>query len=80
MHHERPSTLKGMFELAITIDTRLFELQLEKKGSYAQDGANRKAKRNVPEWKDNYYGLQKMQIDATNGKPGSKKGPKKGQQ
>ena len=35
MYHERPSTLKGMFELAITIDTRLFELQLEKKGSYA---------------------------------------------
>ena len=35
MHHERPSTLRSMFELAITIDTRLFELQLEKKGSYA---------------------------------------------
>jgi hypothetical protein len=57
MYHERPSTLRSMFELAITIDTRLFELQLEKKGSYAQEGANRKAKRNVPEWKDNYYGL-----------------------
>jgi hypothetical protein len=71
MHHERPSTLRSMFELAITIDTRLFELQLEKKGSYAQEGANRKAKRNVPEWKDNYYGLQKMQLDATKGKPGS---------
>jgi hypothetical protein len=27
--------LKGMFDLAITIDTRIFELQLEKKGSYA---------------------------------------------
>ena len=49
MHYERPSTLKSMFELAITINTRLFELQLEKKGSYAQEGANRKAKRNIPD-------------------------------
>ena len=68
-----------MFDMAVTIDTRIFELQLEKKGSYAQEGANRKAKRNVPDWNDNYYGLQKMQIDATKGKPGSNnKGPRKG--
>jgi hypothetical protein len=34
MHHKRPSTLKGMADLAIQIDTRIFEVQLEKKGSY----------------------------------------------
>jgi hypothetical protein len=79
LRNERPDTLKGMFDLAVTIDTRIFELQLEKKGSYAQEGSNRKAKRNVPDWSDNYYGLQKMQIDATKGKPGSNnKGPRKG--
>ncbi|KAM0713614.1 hypothetical protein Q7P37_010576 [Cladosporium fusiforme] len=46
---------------------------------YRGNNANIKAKREVPEWKNNYYGLQKMQIDATQGKPGSK-GQKKGQQ
>jgi hypothetical protein len=35
LRNERPNTLKSMFDLAITIDTRIFELQLEKKGSYA---------------------------------------------
>ena len=34
MHHERPSTLKDMADLAIQIDSRIFEVQLEKKGSY----------------------------------------------
>jgi hypothetical protein len=34
MHHERPATLKGIADLAIQIDTRIFEVQLEKKGSY----------------------------------------------
>jgi hypothetical protein len=33
--NKQPDTLKDMFDLAITIDTRIFELQLEKKGSYA---------------------------------------------
>lgn len=41
--------------------------------------ANTKARRNVPDWRDDYYGLQEMQLDATSGRPGSnKKGPKKG--
>jgi len=80
MRHDRPSTLKGMAELAIEIDSRIFEVQMEKKGSYFQGKPNSKVQRDVPAWKDNYYGLQKMQIDATQGKPGSKKGPKKGQQ
>jgi hypothetical protein len=72
LRNDRPSNLKDLSELAIKIDNRIFELQLEKRGSYAHNnGANRKAKRNVPEWNDNYYGLQKMQIDATQGKPGS---------
>jgi hypothetical protein len=72
LRNDRPSNLKDLSELAIKIDNRIFELQLEKRGSYAQNnGANRKAKRNVPEWNDNYYGLQKMQLDATKGKPGS---------
>jgi hypothetical protein len=34
MHHERPATLKGIADLAIQINTRIFEVQLEKKGSY----------------------------------------------
>jgi hypothetical protein len=42
MHHERPSTLKEMAELAIQIDTRIFEVQLEKKGSYFQGKPNHK--------------------------------------
>jgi hypothetical protein len=80
LRNDRPSTFKDLSELAIKIDNRIFELQLEKRGSYAHtNGANRKAKRNVPDWNDNYYGLQKMQIDATKGKPGSNnKGPRKG--
>lgn len=80
MRHKRPSTLKDMADLAIEIDSRIFEVQMEKKGNYFQGRANTKAQREVPAWKDNYYGLQKMQLDATNGRPGSdKKGPKKGQ-
>jgi hypothetical protein len=71
MHHVRPSTLRGMADLAIQIDTRIFEVQMEKKGSYFQGKPNTKVQRDVPAWKDNYYGLQKMQIDATQGKPGS---------
>lgn len=77
LHHERPSVLKDLAELAIKIDQRMFELQLEKRGDYANHGANRKSKRDVPEWKDNYYGLQKMQLDATQGKPGSGKNKNK---
>jgi hypothetical protein len=82
LRNDRPSNLKDLSELAIKIDNRIFELQLEKRGSYAHNnGANKKAKRNVPDWNDNYYGLQKMQIDATKGKPGSNnKGPSKGHQ
>jgi len=34
MRHERPSNLKDMADLAIQIDTRIFEVQLEKKGNY----------------------------------------------
>jgi hypothetical protein len=34
MHHVRLATLKGMADLAIQIDTRIFEVQLEKKGSH----------------------------------------------
>jgi hypothetical protein len=79
MHHVRPSTLKDMADLAIQIDSRIFEVQLEKRGSYFQGKPNTKAQRDVPTWKDNYYGLQKMQIDSTQGKPGSNKGPRKGQ-
>jgi hypothetical protein len=71
MHHVRPSTLKDMADLAIQIDSRIFEVQMEKKGSYFQGKPNTKVQRDVPAWKDNYYGLQKMQIDATQGKPGS---------
>lgn len=79
IRHERPSTLKEMAELTIKIDNRIFELQLERSGNYSQKGRpNTKAKREVPAWRDDYYGLQKKQLDATQGKPGSK-GQKKGQ-
>lgn len=69
-----------MCELAIKIDRRIYERQLERKGKSFAPNANHKAKRDVPAWRDDYYGLQKMQIDATKGKPGSNKGPRKGQQ
>lgn len=75
----RPTTFQGMYEIALKIDERIYERQMEKKGVY-QGRANTKVQREVPAWKDNYYGLQKMQIDATQGKPGSNnKGPRKGQ-
>jgi hypothetical protein len=77
---ERPTTPKGMYDLAMKIDERIYERQMEKKGGFYQGRPNTKAQRDVPAWRDNYYGLQKMQIDATKGKPGSNnKGPKKGQ-
>ena len=66
----RPSTAREMYEVALKIDERIYERQMEKKGVY-QGRANTKAQREVPAWKDNYYGLQRMQIDATKGKPGS---------
>ena len=50
LRNDRPSNLKDLSELAIKIDNRIFELQLEKRGSYAHNSrANRKAKRNVPD-------------------------------
>ncbi|TLD05658.1 Cytochrome P450 monooxygenase-like protein [Venturia nashicola] len=74
----RPATAQEMYEVALKIDERFYERQMEKKGFYP-GRANTKAPREVPAWRDNYYGLQKMQIDATNGKPGSgKKNNKKG--
>jgi hypothetical protein len=76
---ERPTTPKGMYDLAMKIDERIYERQMEKKGGFYQGRPNTKVQRDVPAWRDNYYGLQKMQIDATKGKPGSNhKGPKKG--
>jgi hypothetical protein len=75
----RPSTAREMYEVALKIDERIYERQMEKKGVY-QGRANTKVQREVPAWRNDYYGLQKMQIDATKGKPGSNKGPKKGQQ
>jgi len=71
---DRPTTFKGMSDLAIKIDTRIWERQLERKGNFPPVGANRKVQREPPEWRDNYYGLQKMQLDATKGKPSPRKG------
>lgn len=48
MRHVRPSTLKDMADLAIKIDSRIFEVQMEKKGNYFQGKANTKAQRDVP--------------------------------
>ena len=71
---DRPITFKGMSDLAIKIDTRIWERQLERKGNFPPAGANRRVQRELPEWRDNYYGLQKMQLDATKGKPSPKRG------
>ncbi|KAM0721484.1 hypothetical protein Q7P37_002408 [Cladosporium fusiforme] len=75
---ERPTTTEDMYTLAIKIDERLYERLLEKKGKFVPRGANTKAKRDLPKWRNDYFGPQKMQLDATQGKPGSK-GQKKGQ-
>lgn len=78
----RPTTAKDMYDVAMKIDERLYERQMERKGGNFYRGnaqANSKAKRDVPEWRNDYYGLQKMQLDATQGKPGSR-GQKKGPQ
>lgn len=67
------------------IDERLYERQMEKKGDkfYRRSAqVNSKAKRNIPEWRNDYYGLQKMQFDTTQGKPGPRgqnKGPQQRQ-
>jgi hypothetical protein len=66
----RPTTFQEMYEVALRINERMYERQMEKKGVY-QGRANTKVQREVPAWKDNYYGLQKMQIDTTKGKPSS---------
>jgi hypothetical protein len=42
MYHERLSTLKGIADLAIEINSRIFEVQMEKKGNYFQGKANTK--------------------------------------
>jgi len=70
-----------MCKLAIKIDRRIYERQLERKGKSFTLNANYKAKRDVLAWRDDYYGLQKIQIDVTKGKLGSNnKGLRKGQQ
>lgn len=77
---DRPDTFHEMWETAIKIDTRIYDRQLERKGTFRPGpiGAKWKAQRDVPEWRDNYYGLQKMQLDATRGKPGPR-GNRQGQ-
>jgi hypothetical protein len=59
-----------MYEVTLKIDERIYERQIEKKGVY-QGRANTKVQQDVPTWNNNYYGLQKMQLDATKGKLGS---------
>jgi hypothetical protein len=44
---DRPTKLKEMYELAIKIDGRIYERQLEKKGKSFAPYANSKAKRDV---------------------------------
>jgi hypothetical protein len=55
----RPTTFQEMYEVALKIDERIYERQMEKKGVY-QGRANTKVQRDVPAWNNNYYGLQKM--------------------
>jgi len=76
--YDRPTGLKEMYDLAVKIDGRMYERQLEKKGRFPVAGANQGRRREVPAWRDDYYGLQKMQIDATRqGKPGSNSNKKR---
>jgi hypothetical protein len=72
---ERPTSLKEMEDLAIKIDTRIWERQQEKSGKFVPRVANTQAKRDKPQWRHNYYGPQPMELDATRGKPGQK-GPR----
>jgi hypothetical protein len=77
---ERPRTQTAMFELAIRIDTRLHERQMEKKGHFTSHGANTTVRRAAPKWRNDYYGPQPMELDATRGQPrqGSKGKANKG--
>lgn len=69
----RPTTAQQMYEVAMKIDERFYERQMEKKGGFYPSRANTRVQRDAPTWRNDYYGLQKMQIDATKGKPGSNK-------
>ena len=42
MYHKRLLTLKDMAELAIQVDSYIFEVQMEKKGRYFQGKLNSK--------------------------------------
>jgi hypothetical protein len=48
MRHECSSTLKEIADLAIQIDSCIFEVQIEKKGRYFQGKPNSKVQRDVP--------------------------------
>jgi len=72
----RPDTQTEMFDLAMTIDTRLWERQQERGGKHVVRTANTGARREAPKWRNDYYGPQPMQLDATQGYP-KKRGPGK---
>jgi len=67
---DRPTSTREMYELAIRIDIRIYKRQLERRGNALPVRANQKVYKQVPEWRNDYYGLQKMQLDATYRKPG----------
>lgn len=60
---DRPTDLEAMYTLAVRIDTRQYERQLEKKGSYVPFHSKKSQKTRE------HYGPQPMEIDATRGRP-----------
>jgi hypothetical protein len=75
---DRPKSLSSMIELAIKIDTRIWERQMERKGKGMPHGANTSNKRDTSKWRNDYYGPQPMELDATRGKPGKPQSRGKG--
>ena len=73
---DRPRNPRELYDLALKIDARQYKRQMERKGRPTTTwSANTKVKQDPPKWRNDYYGLQKMEINATQGKPGP---PRKG--
>ena len=68
-----------MCKLTIKINRRIYKRQLEQKRKSFILNANYKAKHNILAQRDDFYRLQKMQIDTIKSKLGSSKDLKKGQ-
>jgi hypothetical protein len=68
---DKPSTIEELYERSQQIDSRMYERQLEKKGSYSHWQGNTRAQRGSHR---EYYGPKPMEIDAIEEK--QPRGPK----